>query len=64
MIVAISLWIVAILIAGIVASGKGRSPIGWCLLVLIFPISILILLVLGPRPAIASDVNFGEDGAA
>jgi len=47
---AVSIWIVAVLCAGVIASNKNRSAIGWCLITVFFPIAILILLCLQQVP--------------
>jgi uncharacterized membrane protein len=44
----IELFIVLIVVAGIVASNKGRSVLGWCVLVALIPAALAVLLALRP----------------
>ncbi len=50
MLFAVAIWIIAIIAAGIVASNKNRSALGWVILTSIFVPLIIILLVLPEKP--------------
>ena len=59
MLFVLAIWILAAVIAGVVASNKNRNAAGWAIAAFFFPLIVLLVLVLPANPSQGQSIEPG-----